>query len=1027
MDMNNPTYLRTHSYYGFLESMISPEMLVCAAKENGIQTLGLTDHLYLTGAIEFYERCQAADIQPILGLEIDVHFQDIVGRLSLLAKNKEGWGNLSQLSSLSLAQNGPINLKKLNTHKTGLICLLGGPQGVLRELITNSPAGLKLKDRLLSTLRENFGQDCFIEIQRYASGPLNNEPELVQLSKAHDIPLIATQNIHYLEKKDRKIFRTLTAIRKNTTLHGLSRKDLPEFTANFPSYQDFTFRYQDLPEAVENLSLIRERCNLQLPIGETHFPNFPIPSEESQSAYLRKRAYQGAKEKYKTLTDDITQRLDYELDIITKLGYEPIFLIVEDILNHARKLGIPTSSRGSAASSLVAHCLNITSPDPLALNLYFERFLNPAREKPPDIDTDIDSNRRDEVIQYVVKTYGKERVAMVGTINRYRPKSALGDVAKAHGLSPETIRQLSKKLPSSFRFQQKTNTNNNPFTPLLRENTIPYIKDIARDAGAILNFPRHLSVHPGGIIIAPFRITELIPIVHSLTLGVNHAQFDLEGIEKLGMVKIDLLGIRGLTVLGEVANRIQSWRISEYQNGLEVLADIPDKESETEQTIEEARTIGCFQIESPGMRATLREIKARTIEDIMAALALYRPGPLRGGLRDAFVRRFRGEEPVSHIHDSLESLLKDTLGVILYQEQVLRIAHELGGLSIAQADILRRAMSHFDPGGVMDTLRQNFLAGAAKRHAVPLETAEKIWEMMAAFAGYGFPKAHAASYAQLAWQSAWCKTHFPAEFMSAVLGFGGGYYSQQVYLMETRRLHLPLNPPHINHAQERCSVKYPKGKPALYLGLDQVRGLTHQTINAIIRNQPFHSLEDFILRADPQKKEAQNLIKCGALEGLTTIPQGLGRVQHQRPPGQLALFSTSKPDEDWQMEQKLKAQREILGVNLSITPLELHTDQIIAAGALTTLQAQDHVGERIKVAGMRQTFRRIRSRSNQMFGFLTLEDLEGTLQVLIPADVYRKSYTLLREADCLIITGLVEYDQSHDRTLLRAESVVSLA
>ena len=1020
-----PTYLRAHSYFGFLESMLSPEALAQAARENGIRTLGLTDHLSLTGAITFYESCQDAQIKPILGLEIGLQFQDFSGRLTLLAKDRKGWANLSSLSSDALTQEHPIKLKTLLDKKAGLICLIGGPLGILRELIISSPPAMRLQDQLALNLRESFGHDCFLEIQRYASGPLKNEQELIQLSQTYKIPLIASQNIHYLERKDQKIFRTLTAIRKNTTLHGLSRADLPEGEAYFPDYQDFSHRYQDMPEAIENLQIISEQCQLKLPIGLTHYPQFPTPGGETQSEFLRKRTYRGAKIKYGNLSEQVVERLEDELEIISRLGYEPIFLIVEDVLNHARQLGIPTSSRGSAASSLVAHCLNITSPDPLALNLYFERFLNPARKKPPDIDTDIDSNRRDEVIQYVFDSYGKDRVAMVGTINRYRPKSALGDVAKVYGLSPETIRQLSKKLPSSFRFHRKNDTSN-PFSPLLREGTIPQIRDIARDAAAILDFPRHLSVHPGGIIIAPFPITELVPIVHSPTLGVNHAQFDLEGIEKMGLVKIDLLGIRGLTVLGEVANRIQSWRISEYRNGLEVLADIPNQEPETEHTVQEARTIGCFQIESPGMRATLREIKARTKEDIMAALALYRPGPLRGGLRDAFVRRFRGEEPIAHIHSSLEKLLENTLGVILYQEQVLRIAHDLGGLSIAQADILRRAMSHFDPGGVMDTLRRNFIDGAASRHKVPQEIAEKIWEMMAAFAGYGFPKAHAASYAQLAWQSAWCKTHFPAEFMAAVLGFGGGYYSQQVYLMEARRLKLPLHPPNINHAGERFSVRYPNGKPVLYVGLGQVRDLTRQTIAAILQQQPFQSLEDFILRVDPQRKEAENLIKCGAFDGLIRIPEGLRRIEHRRPPGQMTLFLSKAAEADWPIEKKLEAQREILGANLSMTPLELHADEIQSAGALTTLQAQDHIGARIKVAGMCQIFRRVRSRSNQIFGFLTLEDLDGAIQVLIPAEVYRKSFVLLREAECLIVAGIVEKDETHNRLLLRAEKIINL-
>ncbi|MBG0771683.1 MAG: DNA polymerase III subunit alpha, partial [Anaerolineaceae bacterium] len=570
----------------------------------------------------------------------------------------------------------------------------GGPWGILRDLVLSSPSGEKRPQQFLSLLQDIFKDDLFIEIQRYSNGPMQGEVMLRDLAEEFSIPLIATQDIDYGKPDEEKLYRTLTAIRQITPLQTLSTRLLPPGPATFPTSSDFQYRYRDCPEALTNLSTVVERCNLELPIGGTHYPAFPTPQGQTQAEYLREKAIKGAKTLYGELTPEITSRLDYELEIITRMGYEPIFLIVEDVLNHARQVGIPTSSRGSAASSLVAHCLNITSPDPLALNLYFERFLNPARLKPPDIDTDIASHRRDELIQYIFETYGRDRVAMVGTITRYRPKSALGDVAKAYGLSPDTIRQLSRKLPNSFHIRQ-SQEEGDPFAPLQRESINPMIKDVIADARALLDLPRHLSVHPGGVIIAPFPITDLVPLEHSNTLGINHAQYGLEGIEKLGLVKIDMLGIRGLTVLGEVANKIQSWRLSEFRNGLEVLANIPLEDAPTSETVEQARTIGCFQIESPGMRGTLREIQARTMEDIMAALALYRPGPLRGGLRDAFVRRFRGEEEVTPIHHSLNDLLNSTYGVILYQEQVLRIAHELGGLTIAQADILRRAMSHF--------------------------------------------------------------------------------------------------------------------------------------------------------------------------------------------------------------------------------------------------------------------------------------------------------------------------------------------
>ncbi len=1023
-DSFSPPYLRAHSYYGFLESLLSPRDLVQLAVEKGVACLGLTDHRYLSGAIEFYQACREAGVKPIIGLEVDLAFQGFQGQLTLLAKDLEGWASLSRLSTRLLVCDQPLAIGDIETHREGLIAIAGGERGLLRELVLSGPKGSRLPARFLQTLKERYQDDMFIEIQRTVNGPLKNEAQLISLAKVHDIPLLATQNIFYAQPDEAARYRTLTAIRQQTPIQGLSRGQLPAGNAHFPAPTDFRFRFQDLPEALDHLQVIAERCSLELPIGRMHFPAFPTPAGQSQADLLREKAYAGARQLYKTLTPDVADRLEYELQVITGMGYEPIFLIVQDVLNHARELGIPTSSRGSAASSLVAHCLNITSPDPLALNLYFERFLNPARKKPPDIDTDIASHRRDEVIQYVFDAYGADRVAMVGTVNRYRPKSALGDVAKAYGLTPETVRQLSRKLPSSFHFRRGDDQTDDPFAPLLREKTIPVIQDIVADARALLDIPRHLSVHPGGIVIAPFPITDLVPLAHSATLGINHTQYDLDGIEQFGLVKIDLLGIRGLTVLGEVADRIRSWRLSEFKDGLDVLAQIPHDDPPTSETVVNARTIGCFQIESPGMRSTLREIQAKSIEDIMAALALYRPGPLRGGFRDAFVRRFRGEEEVTQIHESLTGLLASTLGVILYQEQVLRIAHELGGLTLAEADILRRAMSHFDPGGVMVTLRQNFIRGAGERRGVPPETAERIWEMMAAFAGYGFPKAHAASYAQLAWNSAWCKTHYPAEFMAAVLGFGGGYYSQRVYLMEARRLGLSLHPPHVNHSDFRFRVTYPKGEPRLYMGLDQVRDLTRRTITNILRQRPFHSLEDFLIRVDPQRKEAQHLAMVGALEGLATIPQALARIEQKRPPGQLGLFGASDAGQDWPLERQLEAQQQILGISLGISPLEQIADEIQQAGALTTLEAESHAGEKVIIAGMRQTWRRVRTRTgNQMMGYLTLEDLEGSLQVLVPPRLYRTVYQQVREAGPFLVEGVIEKDPERQTVRLVAEQI----
>ena len=400
---------------------------------------------------------------------------------------------------------------------------------------------------------------------------------------------------------------------------------------------------------------------------------------------------------------------------------------------------------------------------------------------------------------------------------------------------------------------------------------------------------------------------------------------DLESVEALGLIKIDLLGIRGLTVLGDVAHAIHSWRRSEFRQTLDVLDAIPEDDPETADRVERGQTIGCFQIESPGMRAVLREIRARTPADVMVTLALYRPGPLQGGLKDAFVRRFKGDELITQLHPALAPLLQSTYGVILYQEQVLQIAHYLAGLSLAESDLLRRAMSHFDPGKQMQILKAKFLRGAEEKSGIPAEVGEQVWELMAAFAGYGFPKAHAASYAQVGWRSAWCKTHFPAEFMAAVLANWGGYYSQRVYLSEARRMGLNVKPPHINHAGRQFNVTYPKGEPVLFMGLDQVRDLTQRTQERILLGRPFASIEDFFSRVDPRPSEAENLVRVGAFSGFGTIPALLQRVQQGGwKPGQMSLFSWEESSvEEWSLEQRVEAQEQLLGMGVDAHPLEL--------------------------------------------------------------------------------------------------------
>lgn len=1009
-------HLTTHSAYSLQEGLTLPSDLAQAARASGMPALGLTDHRTLTGSIEFVHACHEAGIQPVLGLEVDLPDD----KLALLAVSMAGWTNLCRLSSALALRDEPeavCTFDLLAEHITDLIAIGSGDAA----------------DAQLGTLKELFPGHMYLSIQNPARGL-----PTVNRARKLGVPLVATQSVYYLTPEQESLQRTLAAIRLIQPLSKLSDQDVAPAGAYFTSAKEMESRFRHFPAALSATQEIAERCKFDLPLGVAHMPTVPLPPGKSAAQVLRQKAENGAQKLYGSITPEIQARLDHEIEVIARMGFEPIFLIVEDLLNFARATGVPYSSRGSAASSLVAHCLGITSPDPLRLNLYFERFLNPARSTPPDIDTDLCSNGRSSVIQHVFETFGAERVAMVATINRYRPRSALGDVAKAHEIEPTRVREMVTKLPYSFwaRFEENEEGSlpPSPFADLRVAYPAPAHQKVFDEAEAILKLPRHLSVHPGGVIVAPGPLTDLVPVTHSGSKDTVITQFDLESVEALGLVKIDLLGIRGLTVLGDVADFIQESQPQRYATRLSVLDSTPQDDEATANRIESGQTIGCFQIESPGMRSTLREIHARNEDDIMAALALYRPGPLSGGLKDAFVRRFKGQEKVLHLHPALAPVLDETFGVILYQEQVLKIAHELAGFSLAEADMLRRAMSHFDPGKRMQELQHKFVSEAYAQSNVPIETGERVWEMMAAFAGYGFPKAHAASYASVAWRSAWCKTYFPAEFMAAVLANWGGYYSQRVYLSEARRMGLLVRPPHVNYSGRNFVVC--REPQALYMGLDQVKDLTRGTIERIMRRRPFSTLEDFLARADPRPQEAENLAKVGALEGLGIIPAILSRLQSASSrkktggtwhAGQMSLFGWNENErDDWSTIHKMDAQNELLGVSMEAHPLEMVIDKISAARAISTIDAASRIGQRVTVAGVRQTSHRSRTAKGESMMFLTIEDLSGVLDVIFFPDAYRQAKHVITSASPFLVTGLIEMDVTRGEPTMRAEKVTRL-
>jgi DNA-directed DNA polymerase III PolC len=603
-------HLTAHSAYSLQEGLALPAELAQAAAGYGMPALGLTDHRLLSGMVEFVSACRKNGVQPLLGLEIDLES----GPLSLLAMNLSGWANLCALSSaLALRPDpeSPCPFDLLAAHSQNLIAL-SPPQ--------SDPTG-----KQLGILREIFPKRMYLTLQ----DPAHSLP-LADFSRRLSLSLVVNHPVYYLNPEQATLQRTLSAIRLNCPLNRLPAGAIAPEGSYFASAREIESRFQGFRAALAASQEIAERCRFDLPLGVPHMPTVPLPDGLSASQFLRQKAEAGAVHLYGRISSEVHARLDHELEVIARMGFEPVFLIVEEILDFARQSGVPFSSRGSAASSLVAHCLGITSPDPLRLNLYFERFLNPARTTPPDIDTDLCSRRRDAVIQHVFDAYGVDRVAMVGTINHFRPRSALGEVARAHGLAQGAVRELVEQLPYAFFARQQEQEGEesglppSPFADLRARYPSSAYQQVFEEAEALLKLPRHLSVHPGGLVVAPGHLTDLVPVMRSGSKRVTITQFDLEAVEAFGLIKIDLLGIRGLTVLGDVAEFIHLSATDQYTGLLDVLESTPSDDSATADRLESGGTIGCFQIESPGMRATLREIRARNEDDLMAALALHR-------------------------------------------------------------------------------------------------------------------------------------------------------------------------------------------------------------------------------------------------------------------------------------------------------------------------------------------------------------------------------------------------------------------
>ncbi len=1014
-------HLHVHSQYSFLDGASSLDKLIEKAKVLDMPALAITDHNRLTGAIRFYEKARALAIKPIIGADIDL---DGGYHLTLLCKDIKGYSNLCRLLTEAHLAN---RLRKpqaskdmLQKHSNGLIALSGCSGGEIPSLIE---AGKIEKARESANFyREVFGDDFFVELVRYPSrhGMIDSH-RLDTFARAEGIPTVATNNVHYAEMEEYAVKELLNAIAQNIPVSQLKGHRTVE--QYLKSQKEMIKLFKDIPNAIDMTEEIASRCNLEFELGNPRFPRFEIPEGETDYTYLSKLAYAGALRKYGTLTPKIRNRLKQELSTINKLGFCGYFLVVWDIVQQARERGIRCQARGSAVDSLVVYALDISNVDPIEHDLLFERFMHPLRYEPPDIDLDIDRRRRDEVKSYICRKYGADNVACVATINTYMARGAIRDVGKALQIPPQIVAEACKGIHylSASNLLEDANT-----LPELKKSTIykrPELANFFRLCAAIDGYPRYLSVHLGGLLIGDGKLSDLVPLERS-SGGDIISQYDKDDIERLGIVKMDLLALPTLTVIEDTLTSVQE------SHGTNIDIDkIPRDDSKVFAMLRDGRTIGTFQLESPAQREMAGRLLPNCFKDIIVSISLVRPGPLKSNMDKVYLPRRHGKEPVTYLHPKLKNALGETLGVILYQEQVLKVARDLAGMSYAEADGFRRAMTHDRTTEEMEKMRDSFISHSNK-NGVSKKIAEKVFEQLAAFAAYGFCKAHAATYAALAYQTLWLKCHYPAEFFAAVLSNQPmGYYPPHVLVADARRFGVKSLPLDIN----KSSNNYTVDDGMIRVSLKQLKGMSTEALESILSERAkgeFTSLRDFALRTNVSQPILNSLVRVGAFDSfgsrnelLTHLPKLL-TLKRKIGRGARPLFEDDKTEtnlfEDTicnSRKAKMLVERELLSLSLSAHPLDFYTfdNGFIRMKDLPSIAT----GKTIKIVGSVIRYQTPPTRNGNRVVYVIMEDGTGIADITVFSDVQDKCGQVLFREGWLIVRGKVQ------RRGMKATSVIA--
>ncbi len=1044
---NDFVHLHVHSEYSLLDGACRISELVSRAKALKMKSMALTDHGNMFGAIKFYECAREKGIKPIIGFETYVapesRFKKDGGKehiyhLTLLAENNAGYKNLLKLTTSSYLEGfyykPRVDKEILNEYSKGIICLSGCMKSEINQHLTNGNYDKALESA--SQYKDIFGVDnYFVELQ---DNKIEGQDKLVNMAVriSQDLGLntVVTNDVHYMNPEDSFAHDALLCINTGKLLQDTKRMRFCTNEFYFKTQKQMKEIFRDMPEALMNTLIISDRCCVELSLDEMHLPKF-IPRKDSccykpgitNSQFLRELCRYGALKIYKNIDKTIDERLEHELKVIEETGFVDYFLIVWDFIDFAKRHHIPATGRGSGAGSLVAYVLGITNIDPIKYDLLFERFLNSERISMPDLDIDFCAEGREKVIQYVRERYGGDNnVAQIITFGTMKAKAVIRDVGRVMNIPLSVVNKVAKLIPSTLGVTLQEALEQEPELKTLYENE-KQIREVFDVSSKLEGLCRHVSTHAAGVVISDESLTNYIPLAKNRDIVIT--QFDdVTLVEKIGLLKADFLGVRKLTVIDKAIKLIKSTKGNELN-----IDDIPLNDKNTYKLLSRGDVKGVFQVEtSRGFRDLLRRLKPEKFEDILPLVALYRPGPLQSGMVDSFINCRHGKKEITYLHPKLETILKETYGLIVYQEQVMRIANKLGGFTLNEADNLRKAMGKKKPE-VMARFKNQFINGAVQNN-IPKEIAERIFELMEYFAGYGFNKSHSAAYALICYQTAYLKANYPTQYMAAQMTCEKQNNVKIVgYMNECHRMGIELLSPCVNESYSDFTIV--SGKKITF-GLGAIKNVGEKAIESIIstrkREGKFSSILDFFKRVDLRlvnKQVIESLIKPGCFdalpghraqlfEGIDVLLQVGAQANKDLRMGQMGLFKTQEkiidsklPDtERWSEKQVLKAEKESLGFYVSSHPLKRFKKIIERYSSTSTENLQEMTeGEEVLIGGIIDNIKRTTTKKGDPIAYFTIEDMEGVVKCVLFKNELTTLKNLLHDEEVVFIKGRVSF------------------